>query len=176
MQDASDVMQLLLKTQTDFSDMEDDDPQVKQPSHALASFWSIAQGYIYLKKKSSNRFLVIISTRGFRDILHWFSFYLAHHFSLGPFQAAPLLTSFWFRWGSVMPGSLTSSLSLSSVIHRHSSGFPSYGCGFRSVAEFRVHLSSPSLDITMWMSPGPLHARWLPSPVKSKRNTETQQF
>ncbi|GAB5566436.1 ran-binding protein 6 isoform X1 [Prionailurus iriomotensis] len=27
MQDASDVMQLLLKTQTDFSDMEDDDPQ-----------------------------------------------------------------------------------------------------------------------------------------------------
>lgn len=29
MQDASDVMQLLLKTQTDFSDMEDDDPQVK---------------------------------------------------------------------------------------------------------------------------------------------------
>lgn len=31
MQDASDVMQLLLKTQTDFSDMEDDDPQVKQP-------------------------------------------------------------------------------------------------------------------------------------------------
>lgn len=33
MQDASDVMQLLLKTQTDFSDMEDDDPQVKQLSH-----------------------------------------------------------------------------------------------------------------------------------------------
>lgn len=33
MQDASDVMQLLLKTQTDFSDMEDDDPQVKQSSH-----------------------------------------------------------------------------------------------------------------------------------------------
>ncbi|KAL4663763.1 hypothetical protein H8957_013534 [Semnopithecus entellus] len=28
MQDASDVMQLLLKTQTDFNDMEDDDPQV----------------------------------------------------------------------------------------------------------------------------------------------------
>uniref|UniRef100_A0A8C3IFX7 Importin 5 n=1 Tax=Chrysemys picta bellii TaxID=8478 RepID=A0A8C3IFX7_CHRPI len=28
MQDASDVMQLLLKTQTDFSDLEDDDPQV----------------------------------------------------------------------------------------------------------------------------------------------------
>lgn len=28
MQDASDVMQLLLKTQTDFNDLEDDDPQV----------------------------------------------------------------------------------------------------------------------------------------------------
>lgn len=28
MQDASDVMQLLLKTQTDFNDMEDDDPQI----------------------------------------------------------------------------------------------------------------------------------------------------
>lgn len=30
MQDASDVMQLLLKTQTDFNDLEDDDPQVCQ--------------------------------------------------------------------------------------------------------------------------------------------------
>ena len=41
MQDASDVMQLLLKTQTDFSDMEDDDPQVKQHSRSPPS-WLIA--------------------------------------------------------------------------------------------------------------------------------------
>ena len=38
MQDASDVMQLLLKTQTDFSDMEDDDPQV---SRALNASYSV---------------------------------------------------------------------------------------------------------------------------------------
>lgn len=31
MPDASAVMQLLLKTQTDFNDMEDDDPQVREP-------------------------------------------------------------------------------------------------------------------------------------------------
>jgi len=43
MQDASDVMQLLLKTQTDFSDMEDDDPQVKQRAWSPPS-WLIAQG------------------------------------------------------------------------------------------------------------------------------------
>ena len=38
MPDASAVMQLLLKTQTDFNDLEDDDPQVRgftSPSHAL---------------------------------------------------------------------------------------------------------------------------------------------
>lgn len=29
MRDASAVMQLLLKTQTDFNDLEDDDPQVR---------------------------------------------------------------------------------------------------------------------------------------------------
>lgn len=31
MPDASAVMQLLLKTQTDFNDLEDDDPQVGRP-------------------------------------------------------------------------------------------------------------------------------------------------
>lgn len=36
MQDASDVMQLLLKTQTDFSDMEDDDPQISYMISAWA--------------------------------------------------------------------------------------------------------------------------------------------
>lgn len=35
MPDASAVMQLLLKTQTDFNDLEDDDPQVETPKHKI---------------------------------------------------------------------------------------------------------------------------------------------
>uniref|UniRef100_A0ABI7YGZ0 Importin N-terminal domain-containing protein n=1 Tax=Felis catus TaxID=9685 RepID=A0ABI7YGZ0_FELCA len=41
MQDASDVMQLLLKTQTDFSDMEDDDPQISYMISAWARMCKI---------------------------------------------------------------------------------------------------------------------------------------
>ncbi|XP_049976984.1 importin-5-like isoform X2 [Alexandromys fortis] len=41
MQDASDVMQLLLKTQTDFSDMEDDDPQISYMMSAWARMCKI---------------------------------------------------------------------------------------------------------------------------------------
>lgn len=52
MQDASDVMQLLLKTQTDFSDMEDDDPQVTQPSHiAFDPFGSVDSARLNVLKK-----------------------------------------------------------------------------------------------------------------------------
>lgn len=74
MQDASDVMQLLLKTQTDFSDMEDDDPQVKQLAHVrLCPCRSCGScGVLYSGKELSQRLLEI--TPGFRDILHWFSF------------------------------------------------------------------------------------------------------
>lgn len=35
MPDASAVMQLLLKTQTDFNDLEDDDPQVGTLKHKI---------------------------------------------------------------------------------------------------------------------------------------------
>ena len=39
MPDASAVMQLLLKTQTDFNDLEDDDPQVNiEPSNTPSGF------------------------------------------------------------------------------------------------------------------------------------------
>uniref|UniRef100_A0A663EW81 Importin 5 n=1 Tax=Aquila chrysaetos chrysaetos TaxID=223781 RepID=A0A663EW81_AQUCH len=41
MQDASDVMQLLLKTQTDFSDLEDDDPQISYMISAWARMCKI---------------------------------------------------------------------------------------------------------------------------------------
>ena len=41
MQDASDVMQLLLKTQTDFNDMEDDDPQISYMISAWARMCKI---------------------------------------------------------------------------------------------------------------------------------------
>ncbi|KAI5269261.1 Importin-5 [Manis pentadactyla] len=41
MQDASEVMQLLLKTQTDFSDMEDDDPQISYMISAWARMCKI---------------------------------------------------------------------------------------------------------------------------------------
>ncbi|XP_041502184.1 importin-5-like [Microtus oregoni] len=41
MQDASDVMQLLLKTQTDFGDMEDDDPQISYMFSAWARMCKI---------------------------------------------------------------------------------------------------------------------------------------
>ena len=41
MQDASDVMQLLLKTQTDFNDMEDDDPQVSSLLHVRMQGWLV---------------------------------------------------------------------------------------------------------------------------------------
>ncbi|KAM9319984.1 importin-5 [Gastrophryne carolinensis] len=41
MQDASDVMQLLLKTQTDFSEMEDDDPQISYMISAWARMCKI---------------------------------------------------------------------------------------------------------------------------------------
>ncbi|TKC53354.1 hypothetical protein EI555_005669 [Monodon monoceros] len=41
MQDASDVMQLLLKTQTDFRDMEDDDPQISYMISAWARMCKI---------------------------------------------------------------------------------------------------------------------------------------
>ena len=37
MPDASAVMQLLLKTQTDFNDLEDDDPQVGTPTYGPPS-------------------------------------------------------------------------------------------------------------------------------------------
>lgn len=38
MPDASAVMQLLLKTQTDFKDLEDDDPQVGRPECSFKQF------------------------------------------------------------------------------------------------------------------------------------------
>uniref|UniRef100_A0A670KFK5 Importin 5 n=1 Tax=Podarcis muralis TaxID=64176 RepID=A0A670KFK5_PODMU len=41
MQDASDVMQLLLKTQTDFNDLEDDDPQISYMISAWARMCKI---------------------------------------------------------------------------------------------------------------------------------------
>lgn len=61
MQDASDVMQLLLKTQTDFSDMEDDDPQVKQLAHVRLCPWRSCGscGVLYSGKELSKRLLEI---------------------------------------------------------------------------------------------------------------------
>lgn len=46
MPDASAVMQLLLKTQTDFNDLEDDDPQVQRAknNHNISAFFFVCYG------------------------------------------------------------------------------------------------------------------------------------
>lgn len=50
MPDASAVMQLLLKTQTDFNDLEDDDPQVET--------WLTKQ-FVYIEKIFSSAILFL---------------------------------------------------------------------------------------------------------------------
>ena len=47
MQDCSDVMQLLLKTQTEWSDLPEDDPQVRACAHARVKLLSIRPVFVY---------------------------------------------------------------------------------------------------------------------------------
>lgn len=89
----------------------------------------------YWEEKLSSRFLEIIPTPGFRDILHWLStpctpcvhtrvyFCTPCFFSSVDFQAATLVTKgFWCC--SIILGAHISSFPLSSVIHSHGIGFP----------------------------------------------------
>lgn len=160
MQDASDVMQLLLKTQTDFSDMEDDDPQVTQLAHiALIHLGVVASAGLMNSKnnewKKKRHHCAPWDNPGFRDILHWLSFTFLPPFAQSA-VAAPLFwlsVEFWCSSGFV-PGLLSPE---QRPLHRGFS-FPLYAVTSRSCSEFRVHLSNSLQALSVWLSSSPLSA------------------